>query len=57
MIGVNPDCDSFYDPQQGRVPGWCVECGAEIWERGEELCSRCRRSAMTADIDEAILDG
>lgn len=43
MYGVNPDYDRLFDPQQADPAGWCAECGAEIWEPGEELCFRCRR--------------
>ena len=43
MIGIDPACDHLYDYQQSRPAGWCVECGAEIWEDGQELCTRCRR--------------
>ena len=44
MIGINPDCDYLYDPQQQRPAGKCRECGGEIWGFGQNLCSRCRRN-------------
>lgn len=31
------------DPQQIPPRGWCVECGAEIYEADSELCPRCLR--------------
>ena len=43
MIGINPDFDYLYDPQQAKPAGWCLLCGAEILEQGQELCVRCRR--------------
>ena len=43
MIGINPDFDYLYDPQQRRPDGRCPECGSEIWGIGHNLCSRCRR--------------
>lgn len=41
MIGINPDFDYLYDPQQAPPTGWCPLCGAEICGFGRELCSRC----------------
>lgn len=43
MLGINPDFDHLYDPQQQRPAGWCPLCRSEIWEPGHNLCSRCRR--------------
>lgn len=44
IIGINPDFDYLYDPQQAPVIGWC-ECGREIYRYGEEKCQRCREDA------------
>ena len=41
MIGINPDCDYLYDPQQADPAGRCPRCGAEIWADDQELCDRC----------------
>lgn len=41
MIGVDPAYDYLYDPQQAKPAGRCPCCGAEIWEDGQDLCSRC----------------
>ena len=42
MIGINPDYDFLYDPQQAKVYGLCEKCGREIYRFGERLCSKCR---------------
>lgn len=44
-IGADADRDYLLDPQQSRPAGWCPRCGAEIWDSGKVLCSRCERSA------------
>lgn len=44
MIGISPDFDFLYDPQQRRPVGKCPMCGAEIWRMGKNLCVRCSRS-------------
>ena len=32
---------------QGLPPrGWCEDCGAEVWQAGERLCSRCRQNGQ-----------
>lgn len=41
MVGVNPDFDYLFDPQQTRPVGFCERCGAEIYGFGRELCYRC----------------
>lgn len=41
MIGINPDYDYLYDPQQAPVYGFCEKCGSEIYARGKALCERC----------------
>ena len=40
MIGINPDFDFLYDPQQALVYGFCEKCGREIYARGKDLCER-----------------
>ena len=52
MIGINPDLDYLFDPQQAKPAGWCPNCGMEIWEPGQELCTRCRR--MEEDDAETL---
>ena len=42
MIGIDPDLDGLYDPQQRPPAGWCPACGREIYAYGENLCTRCR---------------
>ena len=44
MIGINPDFDYLYDPQQRMPDGKCPECGMEIWGFGQNLCWRCQRA-------------
>jgi hypothetical protein len=44
MIGYDSDLDYLYDPQQQRPAGKCPSCGGEIWDSGQNLCRRCRRS-------------
>lgn len=41
MIGINPDYDFLYDPQQAMSRGKCQRCGAEVWVEGRDLCNRC----------------
>lgn len=41
MIGINPDFDFLYDPQQALVYGFCEKCGREIYARGKDLCELC----------------
>lgn len=41
MIGIDPDYDYLYDPQQRRPAGWCPVCGQEIYADGKNLCPRC----------------
>lgn len=47
FIGVNPDLDYLYDPQQCRPVGFCRKCGGELYVNGEELCSDCRKEEET----------
>lgn len=42
MIGINPDFDFLYDPQQALVYGFCEKCGREIYSFGFDLCIYCR---------------
>lgn len=42
MVGINPDYDYLFDPQQRCPVGFCSVCGREIYEYGEELCEECR---------------
>lgn len=49
MIGMNPDFDYLYDPQQGKVYGFCSVCGREIYRPFKETCDRC---LMDVDVEE-----
>lgn len=49
MIGINPDFDYLYDPQQARPIGFCTCCGGVIYREG--ICLRCERRAVP-DGDE-----
>lgn len=42
MIGIDPDLDGLYDPQMRYPAGWCPVCKREIYEYGQNLCTRCR---------------
>ena len=48
MIGINPDFDYLYDPQQ-RKASVCECCGGAIY--GDSICLRCERRAVP-DGDE-----
>jgi hypothetical protein len=54
MIGINPDFDYLYDPQQRRAAGRCPLCGVEIWTPGANLCRRCRRSELMDNVSYEI---
>lgn len=41
VVGINPDFDYLYDPQQCRPVGFCPVCGGEIYRIGAELCATC----------------
>ena len=41
MVGINPDFDYLYDPQQARPYGFCCVCGREIYAPFRETCDRC----------------
>ena len=41
MIGIDPNFDYLYDPQQAPVYGFCEKCGREIYARGKDLCELC----------------
>ena len=41
IIGIDPNYDYLYDPQQAPVVGFCTRCGREIYAHGCELCRRC----------------
>ena len=46
IIGINPDYDFLYDPQQAPSYGYC-ECGNVIYAKGECLCYDCREEHGT----------
>ena len=41
IIGIDPDYDYLFDPQQAKPQGWCPVCGGEICGDAE-LCRRCQ---------------
>lgn len=41
LVGINPDYDYLFDPQQARVFGFCACCGREIYAPFKETCDRC----------------
>ena len=48
IIGIDPDQDYRYDPQQAKPAGWCPMCGGEICG-DTELCRRCQEEMDGAD--------
>lgn len=52
MVGINPDFDYLYDPQQRRPVGLCVNCGSEIYSGTEDLCEECRDEMETGAESE-----
>ena len=41
MIGVNPDFDYLYDPQQAQPYAFCNCCGGEIYRPFTDTCDTC----------------
>lgn len=41
LIGIDPDYDFLYDPQQAPHFGFCERCGREVYRYGDVLCWRC----------------
>lgn len=41
IIGINPDYDALYDPQQVRPTGFCDVCGRELYRPFQQTCDRC----------------
>lgn len=41
MVGINPDFDYLYDPQQVLPVCLCANCGREIYAKGREFCDDC----------------
>lgn len=48
-IGINPDFDYLYDPQQAKHYGFCSCCGRELYRPFIETCDRCM---MDVEIEE-----
>ncbi len=42
MIGIDPDYDWMFDPQQAKPACHCLICGREIYAEGHDICQRCR---------------
>lgn len=41
MVGISPDYDYLFDPQQARPACFCQRCGGEIYGRSRDLCEEC----------------
>lgn len=41
IIGIDPDYDYLYDPQQARPVGWCRICKKEIYTPGRDVHEEC----------------
>lgn len=37
------------DPQDVPPVGWCVRCGGEVWELGEDVCEWCVGTSRTSN--------
>lgn len=48
-IGIDPDMDYLYDPQQAKPFTFCCLCGREIYRPFQETCDRCRFDAELED--------
>lgn len=51
MIGFDPDCDHYYDPQQQKPRGWCPICRREIWSDGMDFCTACTNAQKGQNLD------
>ena len=51
LIGIDPNYDFLFDPQQARPAGWCPVCHMEIWEEGQPLCRACTNAARGENPD------
>lgn len=51
MIGIDPDFDYLYDPQQAKPAGWCPICRMEIWTPGKNLCRACEEAQKGENPD------
>ena len=38
-----PAFSPFRDVQADIPAGWCICCGGEVFDRGQERCIRCRK--------------
>ena len=36
----------FRDTQADIPKGWCICCGSEVFDRGQERCIRCRKEIL-----------
>lgn len=48
-VGINPDFDYLFDPQQARPTGFCSVCGRELYGLLQETCDRCLRDMEDDD--------
>lgn len=49
MVGINPDYDYLYDPQQAPPVGFCERCRREIYRPGQEICDDCLEKMKYGD--------
>lgn len=43
-VGINPDYDYLYDPQQDKPQCFCRVCGREIYTQGRDVHIECENS-------------
>lgn len=41
LIGYDPDCDFYYDPQQAKTQCLCLVCRREIYTPGRDVHEEC----------------
>lgn len=44
MVGIDPDYDYLFDPQQAMPSGFCRKCGGEVYRDGKSLCWECEEA-------------
>jgi predicted amidophosphoribosyltransferase len=49
MVGINPDYDFLYDPQQAKTLCFCSCCGGEIYRSDTEICDDCIKELQHGD--------
>lgn len=51
-IGIDPDYDFLYDPQQAPHYGYCSCCGREIYRPFAETCDWCLMDTEVMEEEE-----